>query len=105
MKEMVFDFCHSLCRSWIFKLVTSANSRSVSLKSAKSVDTNYLGAAIAHLLFDGREGTLLYRDRDAIGLLAAFALYTRSESMLLEVNPTDPATFVSVAVLWPASRT
>ena len=36
----------------------------------------------------------------AIGLLAAFALTRVLASMLVEVKPTDPATFVSVAVLF-----
>ena len=36
----------------------------------------------------------------AIGLLAAFALTRVLASMLVEVKPTDPVTFVSVAVLF-----
>jgi len=36
----------------------------------------------------------------AIGLLAAFALTRVLASMLVDVNPTDPVTFVSVAVLF-----
>src|SRR6185295_263923 len=36
----------------------------------------------------------------AIGLLAAFALTRILTSMLVEVKPTDPVTFVSVAVLF-----
>ena len=36
----------------------------------------------------------------AIGLLAAFALTRVLTSMLVDVKPTDPATFVSVAVLF-----
>jgi len=36
----------------------------------------------------------------AIGLLAAFALTRVLASMLVEVKPTDPVTFVSVSVLF-----
>jgi putative ABC transport system permease protein len=36
----------------------------------------------------------------AIGLIAAFALTRVMTTMLVEVKPTDPATFVSVAVLF-----
>jgi putative ABC transport system permease protein len=36
----------------------------------------------------------------AIGLLAAFGLTRILASMLVEVKPTDPVTFVSVAVLF-----
>ena len=40
----------------------------------------------------------------AIGLLAAFALSRVLTSMLVEVKPTDPATFVFISVLFAVHR-
>jgi len=54
-----------------------------------------LGARVAHLSFDDRKGNLPQRDRDCDCLLAALALTRVLTSMLVEVKPTDPATFVS----------
>jgi predicted permease len=60
-----------------------------------------LGAAPARIfrLMVGK-GLYLSAIGIAIGLLAAFALTRVLASMLVEVKPTDPVTFVSVAVLF-----
>ncbi len=60
-----------------------------------------LGAAPSRIfrLMVGK-GLYLSATGIVIGLLAAFALTRVLASMLVEVKPTDPVTFVSVAVLF-----
>ena len=59
--------------------------------------------AVAHLSFNSREGLYLSVIGIAIGLLAALALTRVLTSMLVELKPTDPVTFVFVSML-PVDR-
>ena len=51
-----------------------------------------------------REGMALVVAGLAVGLVAAIALTRMLESLLFEVGPFDPATFVSVSLRWPRSH-
>ena len=69
-----------------------------------------LGAAPSRIFrlmvgsFDGGKGLYLSVIGIAIGLLGAFALTRVLASMLVEVKPTDPVTFVFVSVLFLIHR-